>query len=723
MDLSLLTRLYADHVQDLTRRTELALRDTGFDALVIHSGSLQKRSAFDDQYWPLRPVPHFQHWCPLAQPDCAIVLVPGKKAALAWLKAFDFWENPNAPETLHFTEALRVVEITRVEQVKELVPAGKVAFVGEDVSRAALWGIDAASAVNPVPLLLALDALRVTKTAYEVLCLEEANRRAAAGHAMVLAAFKGGDKSELDLHLDYLRATRQDDAETPYKNIVALGENAATLHHVSYVKHPSSAPAQSLLLDAGASYQGYCSDITRTWVKGTGATASAFASLIDGVEKMQQRLCSAVKIGLPYEELHDDAHRQVATILRDVGLAKLSAAELVASHVTRAFFPHGLGVLSARPRALARSAMPRRGVRADQTEEGESILAQYGADRGGAVLHDRAGRLLHRRAARAASQRAERERHRLEARGGAARARRRSHRGRSRRRRRRNGRAQSHPRVPPRRRRRVAPPEKQAKHAGARRSNGAPRCCHRAPSPPSFASRAIAPGRSLRRKRAHAARGPRDAHSFSRGAARCAPHALGGLRMGVLHAVVQRIGKALRPLHAGEHSLACRRTGVRIEPTIDVTSDAFTRGAPIPLRYTNDGANVSPPLRFRNVPPSARELVLLCEDPDAPMPVPFVHWLVYRLSPETRSLPEGIPKVPEPGSPKRMRQGKNGMKKLGYSGPAPPPGHGVHHYHYELFALDAPLDVSDFPTRDEILTAMQGHVIAFGELVGMYERI
>ena len=97
--------------------------------------------------------------------------------------------------------------------------------------------------MNPATLLLELDQLRVAKTEYEVLCLEEANRRGAAGHKAVLAAFRdGGQVGALDLHLDFLRATRQDDAETPYKNIVALGENAATLHHVSYVKHPSSAP-------------------------------------------------------------------------------------------------------------------------------------------------------------------------------------------------------------------------------------------------------------------------------------------------------------------------------------------------------------------------------------------------------------------------------------------------------------------------------------------------
>jgi Xaa-Pro dipeptidase len=340
MDAALLARTYAHHIADLSARTAEALRRAGFDALVIHSGSLKKRSDFDDQYWPLRPVPHFQHWCPLPQPDCAIVFVPGKTPKLAWLKAVDFWEHPARPETDHFVGSFEIVDVARFEAIKEHVPSGRVAFVGEDASRAAAWGIEE---VNPRALALELDQLRVTKTAYEVLCLAEANRRAAVGHQAVLDAFRDGDRSELDLHLDFLRATRQDDAETPYKNIVALGENAATLHHVSYVKHPSSAPAQSLLLDAGATYQGYCSDITRTWVKGTGATASAFGALVAGVEAMQQRLCADVTLGAPYEELHESAHRQIGTILREVGITKLGAGEVVASGITRAFFPHGLG--------------------------------------------------------------------------------------------------------------------------------------------------------------------------------------------------------------------------------------------------------------------------------------------------------------------------------------------------------------------------------------------
>jgi len=210
------------------------------------------------------------------------------------------------------------------------VGAGRVAFVGEDRE-------------GPADLLKALDQMRVLKTPYEVACLAEANRRARAGHDALRTAFWAGSASELDLHLLYLKATAQDDWETPYKNIVAIGESAATLHHVAYGRTARTRAAESLLVDAGATCRGYAADITRTWVKGSGAAASAFGQLVAGVEAMQKRLTAAVKVGMPYEQLHDESHRQVGEILREVGVVRGSAEEAVASGVTRTFYPHGLG--------------------------------------------------------------------------------------------------------------------------------------------------------------------------------------------------------------------------------------------------------------------------------------------------------------------------------------------------------------------------------------------
>ena len=337
---------YADHVATVQAGYERALAAHGFDAVVIHSGTARKRSDFDDQYWPVRPVPHFQHWAALAEPDALLVVRPGAVPTLWRVDRFDFWEHPFAPESDHFFAHFDVRGVASVGVAKDSLPAARTAFVGDDHGRAALLGFDATS-VNPPDLVRALDALRTRKTPYEVLCLAEANRRAARGHDAVLRAFRGGAGVELSLHLAYLEATAQDDPETPYKNIVALGANAATLHHVSYGRAPTgptrAGAPESLLLDAGATCLGYCSDITRTWVRGRGAVADAYRGLVDAMEAAQQRLCAAVRAGDGYEALHDRSHDELGVILHDAGLVKVSGAEAVAKGITRAFYPHGLG--------------------------------------------------------------------------------------------------------------------------------------------------------------------------------------------------------------------------------------------------------------------------------------------------------------------------------------------------------------------------------------------
>src|SRR5712671_5289805 len=338
MDRKKLEELHRAHVSRLASDTANALRQHGYDALVVHSGAPQKRTQADDQYWPLRVTPEFQHWLPLAEPGCALVVEPGRKPRLLRLRETNFWEALARPDTDHFWGSFDVTEVGSQAAMRDLLPRARLAFIGDEAAAADAWGI---AEVNPPQLVATLDELRVHKTPYEEECIAEANRRAAAGHEDLRRLFADGDRSELELHLAFLGATKQDDAETPYKNIVALGAHSATLHHVSYSKRAQ--PAQSLLVDAGASFAGYCSDVTRTWVKGGGAAGSAFAGLVAQVEAMQQRLCAQARVGLPYEALHDESHRQVGGILRETGLLKTSGEEAVAAGVTRAFYPHGLG--------------------------------------------------------------------------------------------------------------------------------------------------------------------------------------------------------------------------------------------------------------------------------------------------------------------------------------------------------------------------------------------
>jgi len=334
---------YRAHLDALSEGTSAALAAHAWDALVIDAGVQQPKSRFDDQSWPFRPAAAFAHWLPLSAPGSALVARPGARPALVWHRPTDFWEAPHPPESDEFTREMDVHEVTTAAEVRarvrDLVPPGRVAVLVESAGRAATVAPDADQ--NPPALVAALDDLRATKTAYEVACIAEANARAARGHDAVRAAFGAGGFSELDLHLRYLAATGQDDPETPYKNIVAQGAHAATLHHVAYARTDDG--AASLLVDAGATRLGYHSDITRTWVRGAGVAVDAFAGLVAAVDLLQQRLCDGVARGRAYEELHDEAHLHVGLALREVGIWRGSPAEAVAKEVTAAFFPHGLG--------------------------------------------------------------------------------------------------------------------------------------------------------------------------------------------------------------------------------------------------------------------------------------------------------------------------------------------------------------------------------------------
>lgn len=151
------------------------------------------------------------------------------------------------------------------------------------------------------------------------------------------------------------------------------------------------------------------------------------------------------------------------------------------------------------------------------------------------------------------------------------------------------------------------------------------------------------------------------------------------------------------------------------EPTLRIESPAFEDGQPIPRAHAGAHGR-SPALKWSPPPPGTRELVLLCEDPDAPRAQPFVHWIVVGLPADTLELPEGLPPTPLSSG---AVQGKSDMGRDGYYGPEPPPGHGVHHYHFQLFAVDHPVHARD---RDSLVRAMRGHVVAWGELVGTYQR-
>jgi Raf kinase inhibitor-like YbhB/YbcL family protein len=154
---------------------------------------------------------------------------------------------------------------------------------------------------------------------------------------------------------------------------------------------------------------------------------------------------------------------------------------------------------------------------------------------------------------------------------------------------------------------------------------------------------------------------------------------------------------------------------------LTITSNAFTDGGQIPARYTCQGTDVSPPLAWSGVPATARSLVLIVDDPDAPDPkaprMTWVHWVLFNLPPQTTGLPEGV--APN-ALPAGTGQGTNSWNRAGYGGPCPPIGR--HRYFHKLYALDAVLDFAGTPTEKAVEAALRGHVIEEAQLVGTYQK-
>lgn len=155
--------------------------------------------------------------------------------------------------------------------------------------------------------------------------------------------------------------------------------------------------------------------------------------------------------------------------------------------------------------------------------------------------------------------------------------------------------------------------------------------------------------------------------------------------------------------------------------TISLTSDAFENGQPIPKKYTKEGDNVSPGLKWSGPPEGAKQLVLMLEDPEG-TGGNFSHWVAWGIPTSMTSLPEGVPKETSPKGLQHMVQGLNGFLQPGYDGPLPWPGSGPHHYMFRIFALDKAVQVPAGSFKEVLQQQMYGHVIAQGLLVGTYER-
>jgi len=333
---SSLDQLYRPHLQTLMRRTERSLAASGFDALVIHAGTAPIQF-LDDQDYPYKVNPHFKAWVPIVDnPRCILVVTPGARLKVLFQQPNDYWHKPATLPQAPWTAEVDLITMDEPSKASgHWAHLGRVAYIGPDGFSAET---DPAS-INPPDLLSRLHYDRAVKTAYELECMRRASELGARGHQAALAAFRRGE-SEYEAHMRYLEACSQREQETPYNNIVAYNENSAVLHY-QHLERTAPAPLRSFLIDAGAQYRGYASDITRTYA----ATPSRFADLVEAVDAAQRALCGEIVAGRDYREVHLSAHRRLGDVMLEIGLTKLPGQAALELGVTGVFFPHGIGHL------------------------------------------------------------------------------------------------------------------------------------------------------------------------------------------------------------------------------------------------------------------------------------------------------------------------------------------------------------------------------------------
>ena len=332
-------KIYQDHVDRIRKQFDLYFENKEYDSVLIHSGQLQY-SFLDDYALPFRVNPHFAYWLPVTNnPNCFIFYKKNMKPILFYYKVTDYWhsaaENPNG----FWTDSFDIRVIQSIDDLKKSIPSfASTCYIGQ-FSKSIGLGFNQ---VNHDQLIHELHWDRAIKSDYELYCLSKANDFAAKAHEIAKKMFYNG-VSELEIHYEYLKCLGILEKETPYGNIIALNENAATLHYTECktIKHAENS-LFSFLIDAGYSYNGYAADITRTY----SYRNDEFAEMISVFDKKQLEIVDQMQVNKSYTEVHRFAHLKVAETLSEFQFVNdLEPEEIVQKGISRTFFPHGIGHL------------------------------------------------------------------------------------------------------------------------------------------------------------------------------------------------------------------------------------------------------------------------------------------------------------------------------------------------------------------------------------------
>lgn len=328
-------QLFAQHVTTVSGHIEAILTTLDLPGLVIDAGPGQLFFE-DDQHKPFRPYHHFSYLCPHRRPHHQLVVTPGEKPKLLFFQPEDFWEDFQPIADEFWSDSFAIEMCPKPDDIWAKTEDYKgYGYLGESIAKAN----DAGLKTEVKTLVQRLNWHRLYKTPYEAHCLDKASAIGARGHIAAKEAFLNGE-SEFGIHLAYLKAVAQTDEELPYTPIIALNEKSAVLHY-HYKRHQVENPSL-FLIDAGANYNGYASDITRTYVNDN--AHPVMADLVGAIDWLEQQLCGAVEVGTSFAALHATTNLAIGQILIDQGiLTDITAEDAVANELTKIFMPHGLG--------------------------------------------------------------------------------------------------------------------------------------------------------------------------------------------------------------------------------------------------------------------------------------------------------------------------------------------------------------------------------------------
>ena len=327
---------YAQHINTLQDRTKSILARENLQGMIIHAGQGLK-VFLDDYTYPFKVNPHFKHWLPVTDvPNCWLVVNGEDKPTLIYYQPVDFWHKVIPLEACYWSDFFNIEILTKASDVEKFLPYDKngYAYLGEHVEVAKALGFEA---INPEPLLNYMHFHRAYKTNYEHECLRKSNEIAAIAHKAAQKAFFNGE-TEYEIQKAYLSAIQYTSNDTPYGNIVALNENCSILHYTALDNIPPQAH-RSFLIDAGGNFNGYASDITRTY----SYKRDKFSELVSRMDQLMLNTVDRLKPGISYVDIHVAAYQEVAEVLEEFEFINVGANEAVETGVVSTFFPHGIG--------------------------------------------------------------------------------------------------------------------------------------------------------------------------------------------------------------------------------------------------------------------------------------------------------------------------------------------------------------------------------------------